>query len=315
MLLNETAAEKFIDPKVTAKGEVRASVELKELRTLWFNTGTQCNLSCVNCYIESNPKNDRLQFITRNEVLPFLQEISEHSLPVKTIGLTGGEPFMNPEIMEIISSILERGFVCLVLTNAHRLIQRHREKLLDLNKLYGKNLNIRVSLDHFLPEEHEEQRGIGTFSSTMKSTRWLSENGFNLSIAGRSLDGETKEAAMDGYQCAMNEHGISIDIKNPAQFVLFPEMKSKKEVPEITTACWDILGKSPDDMMCATERMVVRNKNKPSPSILACTLLAYDEQFDLGSNLKEAQKSVHLNHRFCAEFCVLGGASCSSTVG
>ena len=46
---------------------------------------------------------------------------------------------------------------------------------------------------------------------------------------------------------------------------------------------------------------------------MPCTLLAYDEQFELGQSLKEARRTVQLNHRFCAEFCVLGGASCSST--
>ncbi len=43
---------KFRDPDITAKGEPRASVALGELRTLWFNTGTLCNLTCAHCYIE-----------------------------------------------------------------------------------------------------------------------------------------------------------------------------------------------------------------------------------------------------------------------
>ena len=43
---------KFRDPFVTAKGETRASVALRALDTLWFNTGTLCNLTCANCYIE-----------------------------------------------------------------------------------------------------------------------------------------------------------------------------------------------------------------------------------------------------------------------
>ena len=309
------AAEKFVDPEVTAKGEPRASVRLNELKTLWFNTGTQCNLSCVNCYIESDPKNDRLQFITREEVTPFLREISDQSLPVKTIGLTGGEPFMNPEIIGIITEILEAGFICLVLTNAHRLIQRHKQNLLELKSVHGDKLQIRVSLDHFLPEMHEVQRGKGTFASAMKSTAWLSESGFSLSVAGRSLQGEGGEEALSGYQKAMDDFGVRLNVRDPRQFVLFPEMKAEKDVPEITTACWDILDKSPDDMMCASERMVVKKKNKSAPSVLACTLLAYDDQFDLGSTLNDAKKSVPLNHRFCAEFCVLGGASCSSTVG
>lgn len=46
---------KFKDPLRTATGEPRASVALKQLATLWVNTGTQCNITCRNCYIELSP--------------------------------------------------------------------------------------------------------------------------------------------------------------------------------------------------------------------------------------------------------------------
>ena len=59
---------KFRDPFVTAKGETRAQVALRSLDTLWFNTGTLCNLTCRNCYIDSSPRNDRLAYLTHNEV-------------------------------------------------------------------------------------------------------------------------------------------------------------------------------------------------------------------------------------------------------
>ena len=89
-------------------------------------------------------------------------------------------------------------------------------------------------------------------------------------------------------------------------------MKSGRDLPEITTACWDILSKSPNDQMCSTERMIVKRKGDEKPSVMPCTLLAYDDEFKLGNSLKESDTRVYLNHPFCAEFCVLGGASCSS---
>jgi hypothetical protein len=42
---------KFRDAFVTAAGERRAQVALRTLETLWFNTGTLCNLTCQHCYI------------------------------------------------------------------------------------------------------------------------------------------------------------------------------------------------------------------------------------------------------------------------
>ena len=71
---------KFHDPEVTADGSARAKVALKRLETLWFNTGTLCNLTCVNCYIESSPTNDRLVYITAEEVRTYLDEIRRERL-------------------------------------------------------------------------------------------------------------------------------------------------------------------------------------------------------------------------------------------
>ena len=48
--------KKFADPDVTAKGERRARVALAALRTLWINTGSLCNITCRNCYIEFEPR-------------------------------------------------------------------------------------------------------------------------------------------------------------------------------------------------------------------------------------------------------------------
>ncbi|MEY4255592.1 MAG: hypothetical protein RLZZ141_819, partial [Pseudomonadota bacterium] len=100
---------KFRDPLLTAKGEVRASVDMAGLKTLWLNTGTLCNLTCLNCYIESSPTNDALSYLTAAEALAYLDEIAALNLPVEEIGLTGGEPFMNPYILSLIAVPLQRG--------------------------------------------------------------------------------------------------------------------------------------------------------------------------------------------------------------
>ena len=91
--------DKFRNPLQTANGERRAQVALKALDTLWFNTGTLCNLTCLHCYIESSPRNDRLDYLTRDEVRGYLDEIARDRLPTRLIGFTGGEPFMNRDII------------------------------------------------------------------------------------------------------------------------------------------------------------------------------------------------------------------------
>ena len=101
-----TPIGKWADPDFTADGTRRAAVGLKQLETLWFNTGTLCNIECVNCYIESSPLNDRLVYLTPEDVAPYLAEAKE--LGTREIGFTGGEPFMNKDIIRIATTLFTR---------------------------------------------------------------------------------------------------------------------------------------------------------------------------------------------------------------
>ena len=308
----ETLEKKFSDPLITAKGERRAWVDLTTLKTLWFNTGTLCNLACVNCYIESTPKNDALVYLTHAEVVSYLDEIKREGYTTEEIGITGGEPFMNPDIIPIMGECLDRGFQLLVLTNAMRPMMKCEKELLELKNRYGDLLTIRVSVDHFKRELHEEERGPRSWEPMMLGLKWLSDKGFTIDIAGRTRWGEDEDELRQGFDGFFKKYGIKIDAHDKKQLMLFPEMDENAPVPEITTACWDILNVDPDDMMCASSRMVVKRKGDDKPSVMACTLLAYDQQFNMGQTLKEASKSVHLNHPHCAKFCVLGGGACSN---
>jgi uncharacterized Fe-S cluster-containing radical SAM superfamily protein len=302
---------KFRDPVTTAKGERRATVRLERLETLWFNTGTLCNVTCRNCYIESSPRNDRLAYLSLVELCLYLDEIARDRRPTRMIGFTGGEPFMNPEIMAMLDECLGRGFEVLVLTNAMRPMQRLATPLAALNQRLGAGLTIRVSLDHYGPAGHEAERGAGTWQSTIAGLRWLAANGFRLAVAGRLFTGEGEAALRRGYAALFAALGVAVDADDPAALVLFPEMDAAVDVPEITEQCWGILGLSPTSVMCATSRMVVKRKDAERPAVVACTLLPYDPQFELGATLAEADRPVPLNHPHCAKFCVLGGASCS----
>jgi sulfatase maturation enzyme AslB (radical SAM superfamily) len=302
---------KFKNPVLTATGEPRASVTLKQLGTLWFNTGTLCNITCRHCYIESSPRNDRLSYLTVEDIRPYLDEIERDGWGTREIGFTGGEPFMNPQIVEMLEECLSRGFATLVLTNAMRPMQRLKRKLIDLNERHGARLTIRVSLDHYSPERHEDERGADTFVPTWEGITWLADNHFKIAVAGRTMWGEDDHAQRAGYGRLFAEHSIPIDALDAGALVLFPEMDSTADVPEITTSCWSVLRKLPDQVMCASSRMVVKRKGEKHAVVLSCTLLPYNEAFEMGTTLREADRAVPLNHPHCAKFCVLGGASCS----
>ena len=305
---------KFKDPERTADGQMRARVSLSNPETLWFNTGTLCNIECINCYIESSPTNDALVYITLDEVIDYLDQLEDRNWNVREIGFTGGEPFMNPQMIDITRACLERGYEVLILTNAMRPMMRKtmRAGLIELNARYPDKLTLRISLDHYSARYHDAERGVGSFEKTLIGMAWLRDNGFRMAIAGRSMWDEDDAQARSGFAAFYERHDFKIDAQNPGQTVIFPEMDESVEVPEITTACWGILNKSPDAVMCSSSRMVVKRKGADKPAVLACTLLPYDPQFELGHSLAEAEQDVALNHPHCAKFCVLGGASCSA---
>ena len=307
-------AAKFSDPDWTAAGEARAFVEFDQLKTLWFNTGTLCNITCANCYIESSPSNDRLVYLTPEDVEPFLDEIDQLGVGAVEIGFTGGEPFLNPDIIRLMEMALERGHKALILTNAMRPMMRPaiQDGLIDLKDRFGDQTTIRVSLDHYVRDNHDAERGAGAFSSTLKGLRWLIANGFRLSVAGRALWHENEDVARAGFAGLFDELGADIPAEDPARLVIFPEMDGAGDPPEITTACWGVLGKDPRTVMCASSRMVVKRKGAEKPAVLACTLIPYDGDFELAATLGASLRAVKLNHKFCAQFCVLGGASCSA---
>lgn len=316
------ARTRFSDPDITADGQPRARVALERLETLWFNTGTLCNIECANCYIESSPSNDTLAYISAEETRTVLDEVEALRLGTREIGFTGGEPFMNPDMLDMARDALLRGHDVLILTNAMQPMQRKSIKagLLELLAAYGAKLSLRVSLDHYTQALHETERGARSWEFTLSGLDWLAEHGFHIALAGRTCWNEEKTDARKGYARLIANRGWQIDAHDPHALALFPEMDETIEVAEITTQCWDLLGVNPSDMMCATSRMVVKRKGEAEPTVLPCTLLPYGQAFGMGSTLKQAARAnggmfengaVKLCHPHCSKFCVLGGGSCS----
>ncbi len=304
--------KKFQNPHYTLGGERRATVDLTSLEILWFNTGTICNLACRNCYIHSSPTNDELVYLKLVEVSDFLNQISTKKYKTREVGFTGGEPFMNPELIDMVQLCLNSGFKVLVLTNAMKPMMHRRDELLALQARFPSLLEMRVSIDHYSRKKHQLERGENSWGPAVRGLKWLCDNGFEPSVAGRLCWSESESEMRSGYDNLFTEHELNIDAHDPSKLMLFPEMDTKLDVPEITENCWDSLGLSSEQVMCANSRMVLKRRDAARPSVVPCTLLADDPKFELGISLSEADRKVSLNHPHCARFCVLGGGRCST---
>ena len=299
--------KKFSNKQYTISGEKRAYVNFNGLKTLWFNTGTLCNLSCKDCYIESSPRNDRLLYLSHEDVCKYLNEIETSNINCKSIGITGGEPFMNKDIIKIISTCLNKDRELLILTNAMQPLQNKKCMLLNFQE--NNNLKFRISLDHYTKEKHEKIRGKNSWDKTINGIIWLHNNNFNISIASRSLY-ENEKLLRKGYKNLFEQLNLNLDVCNNNDLVLFPEMNNLTDTPEITTACWSLLGVNPNNLMCSNSRMIVKRKENNKTHVVACTLLPYTKEYDYGEDLNNSFKTTYLNHPHCSKFCVLGGANC-----
>jgi predicted phosphodiesterase/pyruvate-formate lyase-activating enzyme len=284
--------------------EPKPEIALTALQTLWINTGTLCNITCAGCFMESSPSNDALSYFTLADLIALLDEAPA---TLREIGFTGGEPFMNPEIMPMLQAVLARGLHALVLTNAMRPMQRHQAALARLLAAHPGQLSLRVSLDHFTADLHEALRGPGSFAPSLAGLRCLSAIGAPLSVAARTPWGQTEAMLRAGFAALFAAEGLRLNAQDQAELILFPEMDADSPLPPVTQAALAAL--PPDKpLMCANARMAVRRRGAAAASLTPCTLLPARE-------LPGWESKITLDHPHCGRFCVYGGASCAGAPG
>jgi organic radical activating enzyme len=292
--------------KVAPSGNPRGYIQPKELKELWFHTGTVCNLRCPFCLEGSKPGDNRLNTISLTDVKPFIQEAL--SLGTEQFSFTGGEPFVNPDMIAILDHALDFN-PCLVLTNATEPLLNRLHRIAPLaDKPFS--LNFRVSLDYPDSERHDAGRGRGNFNLSLKTMEQLHRLGFGVSIARQSKADEDVEAVNREYIPHFEKAGLPSDTGIVA-FPEFHEPGSHPDVPYITESCMTTYKTESDRnaFMCSFSKMVLKQGGRMR--VYACTLVDDDPDYDLGENLTEAMKvRVMLRHHRCYA-CFANGASCS----
>lgn len=156
---------------------VTAHVPLIALDTLWFQVaGTLCNIECTHCFISSSPQNRSHGMLSLADVERRLAEARE--LGVREYYFTGGEPFMNRDMLAILEVTLRQG-PATVLTNGMLLRPEICARLGELFDASEYSLDIRVSLDGFDPQSHDAIRGRGVWDKVMDGLRNLAAAGLN----------------------------------------------------------------------------------------------------------------------------------------
>jgi MoaA/NifB/PqqE/SkfB family radical SAM enzyme len=166
---------------------------------LWVYTNFDCNLSCSYCVARSSPRVER-----RALSLPSYRALIDEAAAcgITEVFLTGGEPFLLPDIADRIRAAAER-MQTTVLTNA-MLFQGRR--LETLRSLAGLDVIYQVSLDGADAATHDAYRGPGSWQKALAGIETLCSLGMTVAIG--STETPANSGALDALRCFVARLGI-----------------------------------------------------------------------------------------------------------
>lgn len=281
-------------------------VPLTVLATLWFQVGgTICNLSCSHCFISCSPENDKFKMMTLDQIKPYLEEAK--SAGVKEFYFTGGEPFLNEEIFEILSASMKIGPTS-VLTNGTVISPRRAARLAEIFDSSIYSLEIRVSLDGFEAESNDRLRGKGSFDRAMKGIRNLVTAGLlPIVTAVQTWPDNEHRMILKKFTDILRKNGnIKPRLKIMPALDLGQYRTNSMGDGRSTIVTADMLhGFDISQLLCSSSRMVTHD------GVYVCPILIDYPDARLGDSLDEADRPYTMRHPAC-HTCYLSGAICSN---
>src|SRR6201988_2017871 len=165
-----------------------------------WNLTYRCNLACEHCYLDAGPKPlvgtenfaDRSELGTE-ECFKVIDEISAFAPECLTI-LTGGEPLLRRDILEIVQRAAERGLWVVIGTNGVRVTENVARRLADAGAR-----GLSLSLDALDPDRHDRFRMVrGAWQNTVDGAEILNRTGLPFIVqttAGSHNRGELEAIA------------------------------------------------------------------------------------------------------------------------
>ncbi|HYT93837.1 MAG TPA: radical SAM protein [Gemmataceae bacterium] len=281
-------------------------VPLAHLDELWFQVGgTLCNLTCRHCFISCSPHNHSFGFLTLETVRRALEE--SVALGVKEYYFTGGEPFLNRGMVEILELTLRYG-PATVLTNGTVFKDEWLRRFRQAEDASPYSLEFRVSLDGFTAEENDPVRGEGTFERILRGVRQLVEHGFlPIMTVTRTRDDQDDGALFAGFVRLLRAQGY-----DRPRLKLLPTLRIGAEAqrqrgygPEERVTPEMMEGYDVGRLLCNHARIVTDR------GVYVCPILIEAPDARLGSTLTDGLASYPLRHQACFT-CYQYGALCAN---
>jgi len=257
-------------------------LSLTGLRELWFHLTDRCNMACRHCMFCSGP--DAGVQLPAARLLDVAREARD--LGVRVFVLTGGEPFVHPDIVPVIDGLLALEGHVVVLTNATRV-----RTAADAAGWPRDRLHFQVSVDGRAPQ-HDALRGAGAYDRMLAELEGLRGAGYPFSLAmtvtrpnvadmpavvdlaattgaanvhylwvlgrGRAQGDDRPSAAelFDGLRAAADRAagaGVAIDNLDVLRTQVFPPPGTRHDG---STAGWESLAVGPDGRLYPTAALV-----------------------------------------------------------
>ena len=217
---------------------------------LWIYTNFDCNLACDYCCVRSSPRTAR-RALGADRVAQLAEEAA--AAGVCELILTGGEPFLLPDLDRLVASCTAV-LPTTLLTNAMLLRGRRLEMLRRMDR---SRLVLQVSLDSATPQLHDRHRGPRSWERAVAGIRLAQAEGFRVRVAA-TLEPE-RLAELEPFLAFLDSLGIDRDDqvvralahRGVAERGL--ELTTESVVPEVTVTAdgvyWHPVGADHEDQL------------------------------------------------------------------
>jgi MoaA/NifB/PqqE/SkfB family radical SAM enzyme len=280
------------------------AVPLTHLDHLWFQVGgTLCNLACHHCFISCSPGNRSFGFLDLAAVKRLLDESVR--LGVKEYYFTGGEPFLNKDIVPILERTLRYG-PATVLTNGTVFKDADLACLRRADEASPYSLEFRLSLDGYSAVDNDALRGAGTFERILRGLRQLLAHDF-LPIITVAQARDQDEGLVEGFIRLLREQGyerprlkILPILRIGAETERHRGYQDDERVTGEMMADYDA-----GQLLCSHSRIATDR------GVFVCPILIEAPDARLGGTLEESLTPYPLRHHACYT-CYQYGALCAN---
>ncbi|MDY2631162.1 MULTISPECIES: GTP 3',8-cyclase MoaA [unclassified Clostridium] len=177
----------------------------REIDYLRISLTDKCNLRCIYCMEEKgNDFFDEEEKVTKDEICKIVNSCSK--LGIKKIRLTGGEPLVRKDIVELVEAINKiEGIEEIYLTTNGILLE---DKVYILKKAGLKGVNI--SLDSLKDEMFNKLTRLGELKKVLKSIDKCLEHGINVKLNVVMIKGMNEDEILDFVKLTLDK---SMDVR------------------------------------------------------------------------------------------------------